>query len=196
MNIYSNRLHWYQPNQIENKAYTCGFCENKVVSYIGLRSGAQSDGSGNSTGGIYLCPHCKAPTFINEYGEQIPGSSYGDKIKNLPEDVDNVYEESRSCYKNNNYTACVLLCRKLLMNISVNQGADEGLKFIEYIDYLSQKGFIPPNGKQWVDHIRQKGNEATHEIKIMSENEAKELLIFSEMLLKFIYEFPKMLPSK
>jgi hypothetical protein len=83
----------------------------------------------------------------------------------------------------------------MLMNIAVHQGAKEGLKFIEYVNYLSDNGFIPPNGKHWVDHIRKKGNEATHEIALMKETDAKELLVFTEMLLKFIYEFPSMVAS-
>jgi Domain of unknown function (DUF4145) len=80
----------------------------------------------------------------------------------------------------------------MLMNIAVQQGADEGLKFIEYVTYLSDKGYVPPDGKHWVDHIRKKGNEATHEIAVMGEKEARELLAFIEMLLRFVYEFPKM----
>jgi hypothetical protein len=55
--------------------------------------------------------------------------------------------------------------------------------------------YVPPNGKQWVDHIRKKGNEATHEIALMSEADAKELLVFLEMLLRFIYELPNMIPK-
>ncbi len=54
------------------------------------------------------------------------------------------------------------------MNIAVEQGAKEGLRFIEYVNYLSDEGYTPPNGKHWVDHIRKKGNEATHEIAIMN----------------------------
>jgi hypothetical protein len=49
---------------------------------------------------------------------------------------------------------------------------------------------VPPNGEEWVDHIRQKGNEANHEIVLMSSEDAKDLITFIEMLLKFIYEFP------
>lgn len=78
------------------------------------------------------------------------------------------------------------------MNLAVAQGAKEGLKFIEYVKFLSDNGYIPPNGKHWVDHIRQKGNEATHEIALMNEADAKNILVFTEMLLKFIYEFPAM----
>jgi len=54
---------------------------------------------------------------------------------------------------------------------------------------------VPPNGKGWVDHIRRKGNEATHEITVMTEADAKDLLSFAELLLKFIYEFPKRVPG-
>lgn len=82
------------------------------------------------------------------------------------------------------------------MNIAVSQGATEGLRFIEYVTYLADKGFVPPNGKHWVDHIRKKGNEATHEIALMTEADAKELISFIEMLLRFIYEFPSMVPSQ
>jgi len=46
------------------------------------------------------------------------------------------------------------------------------------------------NGKEWVDIIRNKGNEATHEIVIMNQSDAEELINFAGMLLKFIYEFP------
>ena len=83
----------------------------------------------------------------------------------------------------------------MLMNIAVQEKAAEGLKFIEYVEYLAKNGFVPPNRKHWVDHIRKKGNEATHEIAVMSEADAKDLLGFVEMLLRFIYEFPKLVPA-
>ena len=37
--------------------------------------------------------------------------------------------------------------------------------------------------------------EATHEIVLMGQADAQELLSFLEMLLKFIYEFPNRVPS-
>lgn len=76
------------------------------------------------------------------------------------------------------------------MNIAIA----EGQRFIEYIDYLANNGFVPPKGRGWVDHIRKKGNEATHEINPMTHADATELVSFSEMLLKFIYEFPAQVP--
>ena len=82
------------------------------------------------------------------------------------------------------------------MNIAVSKGAGEGKKFTEYVDYLNGKGYIPPNGKAWVDYVRKKGNEATHEIKIMASEDAEELITFIEMLLRFIYEFPSIIKNK
>ena len=58
----------------------------------------------------------------------------------------------------------------------------------------SHAGYVPPNGKCWVDHIRKKGNEANHEITLMNKTDAEELIV-PEMPPKFIYEFPKRVPQ-
>jgi hypothetical protein len=76
------------------------------------------------------------------------------------------------------------------MHIAVEKGASTGKSFLEYVEFLAQQNYVPPNGKGWVDYIRKKGNEANHEIKVMSSEDAADLITFLEMLLKFIYEFP------
>ena len=82
------------------------------------------------------------------------------------------------------------------MHIGVEQGAEEGKNFLHYVNYLADRGYVPPNGRHWVDHIRQKGNEANHEIRLMAREDASDLILFIEMLLKFIYEFPSMVPKE
>ena len=81
------------------------------------------------------------------------------------------------------------------MNIAVSQGAAPGESFMEYVEYLANNGYVPPKGKGWVDHIRKKGNEANHEIVLMTMGDADELISFTEMLLKFIFEFPSRVPT-
>jgi len=81
------------------------------------------------------------------------------------------------------------------MHVAVEQGAEAGSSFVAYVDFLADKGFVPPNGRGWVDHIRLKSNEANHEIVLMSSEEATDLIAFAEMLLKFIYEFPNRVPK-
>lgn len=114
-------------------------------------------------------------------------------MKNVPETLSRIYGEARICTSHQCYTAAVMLSRKLLMHIAVEAGAKANLKFIEYVEYLSANNYVPPKGKHWVDHIREKGNEANHEVKLMSEKDAKDLLTFIEMLLRFNYEFPQMI---
>lgn len=188
-------MNWFQIQRIANKSYRCGYCNDQVSSDRGYKIGEHGDGSGLIRGGVYICSRCSGPTFFNVDGYRYPAISFGNTVAHVPPELNSLYEEARRCTSQGCYTAAVLLCRKALMNIAVAQGAAENLRFIEYVNYLSENGYTPPNGRQWVDHIRRKGNEATHEIALMVENDAKDLICFLEMLLKFIYEFPASIPQ-
>lgn len=180
-------MQWQGAGGIGAKEFTCGYCGRSIASVTGYHSA-------NPTGGlIYICPNCTKPTVFLS-GTQMPGVAPGAEVPKLPEDIEKLYREARNCAAASCYTAAVLVARKLLMNIAVAQGAAPGLQFIAYVEHLADAGFIPPNGKGWVDHIRKKGNEATHEIRLMSVDDATDLIAFLEMLLKFIYEFPSRVP--
>lgn len=189
-------MNWKYTVDLINRSYRCGYCSDKVSSNRGYYLGQHSDASGRQEGGLYICPNCQGPTFFMfSKGGYYPSPAMGNTVESLPKELDALYEEARKCTSQAAYNAAVMLCRKILMNIAVNLGEKEGLKFIEYVEYLSNKGYVPPNGKVWVDHIRKKGNEATHEIALMMESDAEDLLMFTEMLLRFIYEFPSKVPQ-
>jgi hypothetical protein len=183
---------WRTLQDLPNESFVCGFCNTKVSSIKGYKLAHNSDASGHQIGGLYVCPNCGGPSFFSPGGSRYPTPALGNPVQHVPPDLYALYEEARRSSSQNCFTGAVLLCRKMLMNIAVQQGEAEGLKFIEYVNYIADKGFVPPNGKHWVDHIRKKGNEATHEIAIMGEQDAKDLISFIEMLLRFIYEFPSM----
>lgn len=143
---------------------------------------------------VYVCPHCTRPTYFGDFG-QVPGVAPGNEVSNVPDETGRLYKEARQCVAIGSPTAAVLAARKLLMHIAVEEGAEPGGNFIGYVEYLASNGYVPPRGKGWVDHIRKKGNEANHEIKLMSADDAIELISFSEMLLKFIYELPSRVPA-
>jgi len=82
------------------------------------------------------------------------------------------------------------------MHIAVAKGAKAGDSFVSYVEYLASHNYVPPDAREWVDHIRTKGNEANHEIVIMKKGDAEDLLAFSEMLLKLIFEFPASIKRK
>jgi hypothetical protein len=185
-------MQWTNSGTISSHQFVCGHCGNRVASASGFHT---QDNPNGQQARIYICPHCTNPTFIH-ISRQIPGVSPGNAVGHLPEDISGLYLEARNAISIGAHTASVLACRKLLMNIAVSQGAKAGESFISYVEFLAKAGYIPPNGRAWVDHIRDKGNEATHEIKLMSAVDADELISFSEMLLKFIYEFPNKVPAK
>ena len=80
--------------------------------------------------------------------------------------------------------------RTLIMHVAVDKGAETGLSFVSYINYLDAENWIPRSGKEWVDIVRKVGNQAAHEIAIVDRKTAVRLLKFVEMLLQIIYEFP------
>lgn len=178
---------WQSLGSIGSHPFRCGYCGFNVASDRGYHYN-------NPTRKIYVCPHCDSPSYF-EGDIQVPGVVPGNEVAHVPQDLENLYREARNCCSVSAFTASVLASRKMLMNIAVRQGAKVGDKFIEYVNYLANNGFIPPNGKGWVDHIRKKGNEATHEIALMARADAEELIGFTEMLLKFIYEFPARVPA-
>jgi len=131
------------------------------------------------------------PTCFSPYGNQTPGPSVGGDIAHIPsKEVDALYDEARACMQVNAHTAAAMCCRKLLMNVAVAEGAKPNLQFVQYADFLVNEGHVTRKAKSWVDQIRKKGNEANHEINIVSREDAQRLLKFSEMMLRIIYEYP------
>ncbi|MFD2756740.1 DUF4145 domain-containing protein [Comamonas terrae] len=185
---------WSKLSALPNRSFVCGFCSHRVSSIVGYSKNAQRDGSGQIIGALHICPNCTGPNYFFA-DSRFPSPALGNEVNNVPADLYELYQEARRCTGEGCYTAAVLICRKMLMNIAVTQGADEGKAFIHYVSFLADNGYVPPNGRHWVDHIRKKGNEATHEIAIMKEEDAKDLIVFIEMLLRFIYEFPAMVPN-
>lgn len=175
---------WQNVLPLEPRSYVCAFCGNRVGPNLGWFSNT------NPPNLIYLCSFCGSPTYFDVQRRQYPGAPFGDAVASVPPDVDALYGEARACMTVKSFTSAVLTCRKILMHIAVEKGAEEGKSFLEYVEYLSDKNYVPPDGKGWVDYIRKKGNEANHEINVMSSSDASDLIIFLEMLLKFIYEFP------
>ena len=144
---------WGNPQNIRSGSYLCGYCGNRVASEKGYSS---------STDAIFiaLCPSCSLPTFfgVDYEGEQVrvPSNAPGNAAPNVPEALHRLYDEARRSAAAGAYTASVMASRKMLMNIAVTENAPAGKSFVEYVEYLADKGFVPPNGRVWVDYLRKK----------------------------------------
>jgi hypothetical protein len=126
---------------ISPKSFVCGYCNNPlsgIVGYHAVRTDERGNNSNDILAKIYICHHCEEPTYFSNDGRQVPGSAFGGRVSHIPsKDVEVLYDESRDCMKVNAYTAAVMCSRKLLMNIAVSEGADEGQSFASYVRYLA-----------------------------------------------------------
>ena len=182
---------WHNTTALPRHSFCCGYCGDDVCSDNGLPIIENTyPPVPHAVGGIYLCPNCDLPTYIIYSREQFPKAKPGSAVSHVPDNLNSLYEEARECAGQGCYTAAVLLCRRLLMVAAVDRGSQEGKKFIEYVDYLSGSGLVPPNSKKWIDQIRQKGNEGAHKTPMLTEEDAYRIIKFSESLLRFLYELP------
>jgi hypothetical protein len=188
-------INWSNPSGLPSYSYRCGYCGADVASEKGWVGTWQRNSSVRAF--IYICHRCTGTTLFDVDQKQWPGVSFGNSVSDIDDrGVAAMYDEARGAFSSSSYTAAVLCCRKLLMHIAVAKKAPAGKNFIEYVEYLAEHHYVPPDAKPWVDHIRKAGNEANHEIKISSREEAEELISFSEMLLKVIFEFPASVRKK
>jgi hypothetical protein len=187
---------WQNVVQLPATLYTCGFCGASVAPDKGWHA-VQRGAGATRVASIYICHLCQGPTFIDPLARRFPGAPFGEEVKDITDDgVATMYEEARRATAASAYTAAVLCCRKVLMHVAVEKGAKPGQSFVSYVEHLATTGYIPPGAKEWVDHIRTKSNEANHEIVVMSSADAEELLSFTEMLLKVVYEYPGAMKKK
>jgi hypothetical protein len=134
------------------------------------------------------CTQCGHGTIRMYDGDQYPAPALGRAVEGLPGDVAHSFDEARRCTTVSAWTACEMVCRKILMHIAVDKGAAEGETFAKYIDHLSSSGYLTPPMKPWVDMIRTRGNAATHELPSTTQDQAEAVVIFTEHLLRNVYE--------
>lgn len=172
------------------RSYVCGYCGDKVGPDKAYFAAYETPGVGRVQVFIYICSACRQPTYFDPDDRQWPGVAFGAPVQALPSDVEALYNEARRCMSVSAYNTAVMACRKLLMHIAYERGAREMTNFKQYVDWLVENHYVPPGGHGWADQIRDKGNEANHEISLIDQHTAEQVLSFTEFLLKFVYELP------
>lgn len=134
-----------------------------------------------------LCTRCLKGSVKNQ-GVASPPSPAGISVQGLPAGIEDAYEQARNSFSVAAYTGVELVCRKILMHVGVDKGAEQGKRFAEYIDYLSSNGYVTPAMHKWVKLIKDHGNQATHELPESTRNRAESTLMFTGELLRLTYE--------
>lgn len=179
-------------SDLEEKDFTCGYCQSHNSSDKGLLLVETLSDEYEQDGGVYICSHCKMPTFIWQ-DIQVPGVKTGNPISEVSDELKDIYDEARSSYAVGAYTGTVLLCQKILMNICVELGAEPGLQFAEYVTFLDENHFITSKIRSWVNRVKYEDAENSHEIVIKNKQRAGDLIKFCEMIIKTNFEYPNLL---
>lgn len=109
---------------------------------------------------------------------------------NWPTDLANLYEEASRTFAASAHTACAMVCRKLLMATACENGDDDGKKFVQYVDYITDKVLTFPKARDAIKKIKDVGNEANHEIAFVAEVDARRSMQIVTYMLNTIYSLP------
>lgn len=153
-----------------------------------------------------ICSACGMGAFAVGTPDQpetlFPARSPFGTPQNLSPEVEHTWAEALDSFSASAFTACSLMCRKIIFHIAVEEGLpaknarDRAPGFEECIDYLVNEGHITKKQKErWVDSIRIWGNMATHELAPTDRDTAYSALQFTKQLLEMIYAFPSAAPQ-
>ncbi len=166
--------------------YTCGHCGREVSGYVIAYS--TQEHSGVCQVRWLQCPACRRASVYDATAGVLPGIPFGPSIEGLPGKVGAAYAEARRCLSVQAHTAAEGMCRKILMHIAVDKGAEEGKTFAFYVDFLEREGYVTPPMRGWVTLIKDHGNEAQHRIDAPDRKQAEGTLLFTAQLLRTVYE--------
>jgi len=171
--------------------YTCYFCENIVSGIITSMYTLDErlfDIDMDMNIKWLLCPNCSHGSLLDRDGSIYPSATKTEKIKGLDNIVQNAYDEACVCFSTRCYVACELLCQKIIMHVAFELGAKKEELFEHCLDYLKDQDHTTPQMMPWIVKIKQYENDTTHRIQNPNKYRAENMLTFTSILLKIIYE--------
>lgn len=198
--LYADYLRQGWKPHTEPRRFACGWCGSDVSSQVGVFKHEMSYpllGMGPMTGpstfsrDIRVCVTCGgATTFVEK--EQYPGPLLGERFdpKDKSTEVKQIialYDEACVALSQGGPSCAVLMFRKLLMHIAVEQGAKKGVKFVQYVEHLKDEGVVGKPQHDLATRIKDAGNEENHEVRRATVKEAEDLLDLASLLIRSVY---------
>lgn len=196
---------------------TCPHCHVKEMGFSFIAQTSLAPRRRKDWIVLYKCNRCQY-TWKQDYGPKEPSKCDGDPAQlgfgivtyypnpmpsNLPDHVPSPLEryfiQASEAFHNKHYDASGAMSRKVV-DVSTQQLLGEDSKKFSTINArineLALRNALTPDLKDWAHQIRLSGNEASHDEKPYSEDDAKELLGFAELYLTYVYSLPARLKDK
>ena len=107
----------------------------------------------------------------------------------IPEALRRENEEARKCFKAASFTATVVMVRRTLEGVCIEQGITKKPLF-KALEEMRDKGLIEGRLFEWAESLRVLGNEGAHYTgNRVSREDASDALAFSEAILDYLYVF-------
>jgi hypothetical protein len=196
-------------NARETMVIACSNCDARVSATVEGAYEVFADGPDVTLRFTLLrCPECDVPILASQDDEDArylggdgsepwgkPTRMYPEPDKNqlgsaVPASIRKAFTEARSCFSNGHaYTACAIMCRKVLEGICDSHNA-KGRNLAERLKYLSDHGELDKRLYDWITTLRLVGNEAAHDVKVtVSREDANDLLDLTEAVAEYLYTF-------
>lgn len=161
---------------------------------------------------LHTCPGCRQPIIVvvgHQQGAQslnlrilsiFPSGKIDDSV---PEEIDNParedFQEAKRCFGVKAYKSTVTMCRRIVQVSAIALGASAGKKLVHQIDEITAKQVITPTLQKFAHEIRSVGNAGAHPSEVLdeiNEEDAKDMLEFTEQFLEHVYVMPKKLEKR
>ncbi|EMA4724024.1 DUF4145 domain-containing protein [Proteus mirabilis] len=142
---------------------------------------------------------------------KIPSDTYAYKIEEIipkielhiapdstPERAAKFFIESKDDFQRGRYETCTMNCRKVI-DIATKYLMGEEVKnsnLNNRINLLFEQGKITEQMNSWAHIVRMDGNGAAHSDEIITEEEAKQILNFTEVFLMYSFTLPAMIEKR
>jgi hypothetical protein len=182
-------------------AVPCAQCEANVAATVQGRYQVYGEEPGfNVRWSLLRCPSCDSAILVVQDDEDGSGETWGKPTRLYPDMEDrqlglavpnpirSAFAEARACYKEAKaYTACAIMCRKVLEGVCESHGASGG-SLAQRLKKLSDSGQIDKRLFEWTDAMRLVGNEAAHGVSdTVSREDASDLLDLAEAVAEYLY---------
>ncbi|MGX8941581.1 DUF4145 domain-containing protein [Symbiopectobacterium sp. Eva_TO] len=187
----SNRIN----TNIYDVQFRCNTCNKSGIAVVRALSGNGPLYFSQKGGGNLMVPDREGNYSITEIYPRIESNTAPNKT---PDRAAKFYTESKNNLQKGNFETSVMLCRKVI-DIATRDilGEDSNKeKLSQRISMLHGKGLITEQMKDWAHIVRFDSNGAVHSDEYFTQEEAEEMLGFTEVFLLYAFTLPAMVEAK
>jgi hypothetical protein len=214
---------WKDSNMAATISAKCPHCGTRDIGFTFVSQLSLAPRRKKEWMVLFSCNRCQGGLVIEyvwkvDYGPKDPSQCNGDPSQlgynvvtyypnptptNLPSHVPDAlghyFTQASEAFHNRHYDASGAMSRKVVDVSTQKLLGEDAKKFGTInarINELASRGLLTVELKDWAHQIRLDGNEASHDEKPYTEDDAKELVGFAELYLTYVYSLPGRLKDK